>query len=121
MKNISATAAATRIIEIIKESDENKDSEDGESNTEPTSQTNQAYRILIFLWATAKVYHKEILLTDPSNMDMIDEKQTAVQAELKGTGTSLFPTAHIEVAEEGDTNSALTTTLISNLNAVSCA
>jgi hypothetical protein len=66
--------ATTTAIQIIKKSDESEDSSDSNDESKPSNRTNQAYRILVFIWAIRKGYHKGILLTDPPNTDMIDEK-----------------------------------------------
>jgi hypothetical protein len=118
-KNLSAATAASAIINLLHDGDSNDDAEShlDDEDDEPSPRALEAYHLLIFLWAVAKGLNRPVILSDPPDTDILDEKQRAIQSELEGSPTPLpgpTPTA----GDEG-TTSALTAALISNLTAVS--
>jgi hypothetical protein len=121
-KNLLAATAATWIIQLLNEGDPDDDEQShlDDEDDEPSPRALQAYHLLIFLWAVTQGLNRPVILSDPPDTDILDEKQREIQSELEGSPMQHpEPTTPTQTTGEDGTPSALTAALISNLTAVS--
>ena len=127
-KNILAAKPAVHIVGIIQESDDNDEDDESQilnqhsKDPEPSARAKETYRFLLFLSAITKGFKCSVILTDPPDTDMLDDKQAEIHRELDENPQSSTGIDNSATATGTNAHSAaLTAALISNLNAVSRA